>query len=408
MAEKTETTPTPTAEEAGVTTEKPVSTEVKGAAPGDDALWNKFFGGETEGDEEKPEKKTAKKPEKAEAKAPKKEETKPEKAAPKADAKSADKSTEDDDSEDEESEKKAAKDPKELFSKAKKSKDPREARKLYREAMKEAFGEIPDEFNDARFYASRKKAESEDKARETKATELAAKEANFDGRVKQAVAQLQPAVEVMRVLKRIEQGDWTQLGELVAKASGKSPEEALKLFTRGVRETPESRAASEARKFAEQTKREADERIRALEAKLEEKDQKRSEQERSQRLEAKKAAYLQEIEGELADHPVASIHNGFKRVMTYIIKTADPKLKAPRYTFEQAADRVVASERLRVRKAKHLLEDDTDESPAKPNAATSIAVARSKTSEGGKTPSTDPMASFDRIWSKHAKTGRRR
>src|SRR6185436_15781140 len=81
-----------------------------------------------------------------------------------------------------------------LYEQAKKSEDRREARKLYKRAMVEAFGEVPPEFDDKRYSAVR----TERAAREAAIQEKADKN---DARFKEAVERLKPSIFVMRKLE---------------------------------------------------------------------------------------------------------------------------------------------------------------------------------------------------------------
>lgn len=319
-----------------------------------------------------------------------------------------------------------------LYAQAKKAEDPKEARKLYKRAMKEAFGELPEEFDDGRYAAVR---------RERKAAQAAidAQAAEKEGKIREAAERVRPAIYVMkqlegaglgdkltvplveksitvlRALRDLEGGDYTKLADVISKATGVDPDEAMKRFVRGVKISPESRAAKAAAEAADRRAAQAEQQIRDLEKRLAERDtaqteaQKRAEHAR--KVEAARGAYLENIESELEGHPVLKLPQGAKRVMSYIIRTADKKLKAPRFSFSQAADRIVRAERERVRAAQAAFDGDGAEEVAAPAPSRSqvVHIPRSARAETG-TADASPEASFARIWDKHhgTGTGRRR
>lgn len=383
-------------------------------SPEDSKVWEKHFGGpDRELEDEPAEKKPAKKPaakteakEEAKPKAPKKDE----KPAAKEEAKPAAKVEAKEDPEEEEAE---TEEPdsltkaREKFKQAKKAKDTREARKLYREAMKEAFGEIPEEFNDARFAtardADRKRAEETKKERETIASERAAVETekrNVEANAAAWVEKLRPAFRIHKRLENIRTTqDFTDLGAWMGEALELPPDEALKRFTRGFRGTPESAQARAAKAAAEEAKRASDERIAALEKRLAERDSKVEQETKLAKREAARAEYLEQLETDLAEHPITKVRNGFKRVLDLVIKTADKKLKAATLTPEQAADRIVAAERRRVKAHLALVEGerpDTEEQPA-PRTVPRSQQASNARGQG----EWNPDEAFDRIWKKN-------
>lgn len=370
--------------------------------PEDTAIFDKFFGGEGEVEDPKAKEPAAKAPAKSGKPAPSVDTTTKESAGSKTKDGPEEAATEESVAEAEVSKK-----ARDIFEKAEKTKDLKEARKLYKQAMKAAFGKVPDEFNDARF-ATARQAEakrSEDAAK--READIDTKSANLEKNASDWVAKLTPAVSLHKRLIAIrDNGDWPALGQWIADVTEKAPDEALRLFTRGIKEGPETRAARAAQESAKQAEKAANDRIAALERKLEEKDKTKEEQARQERIAAKRASYLENLTTELAEHPVAKLPNGFKRVMAYIIKTADPKLKAPTKSPEQAADFIVASERRRVKAARHLLDEEEAEAPARNEPA--HAVARTQTRDSGKAQSFDPDAAFDRAWSKHAPQRRSR
>jgi hypothetical protein len=142
-----------------------------------------------------------------------------------------------------------------------------------------------------------------------------------------------------------------------------------------------------------------------MERKLNEKDEVRTQAERSALIEKRRAAYLTEIETELDGHPVLQLPRGKERVMAYIIKTADKVLKTPKYSFDEAADRVVAWERKRLQRVKFLDEGESEERPASRERV--HAQPRGETVSAG-VRDESPEASFERIFSKHAPTTRGR
>jgi len=314
-----------------------------------------------------------------------------------------------------------------LYEQAKAAEDRTEARRLYKKAMKEAFGEVPPEFDDSQYGAVRKKWTERNQ-------ELDAKARKNEERINEAVTVLKPAatvmqklkdaglgqltmpmveraVHVMQALRSVEDGDFTQLAEVVSRATGKSHDEAMKLFVRGVKISPEGRAA---RNEAEQARREAAaarEQVetlrRELAAKAEAEKTQQTEAEKQQAVEQRRAEYLEEIESELDGHPVLKLPRGKERVLAYLIKTADKTLKAPKYTFEQAADRIVAHEKRRLQQVKFLDGgDDEPEPEAKPTPIRGRVVPRSESRSGGVADET-PEARFERIYNKHQPQQRR-
>jgi hypothetical protein len=313
---------------------------------------------------------------------------------------------------------------KDLYAKAKAATDKREQRRLYREAMQSAFGEVPDEFNDGKIQAFREWRDKE----QAKVAEASKK---LDGRLNQAVEELKPAItvmrelaaakladkltlpmvqrsiEVMRCLRDLEDGDFTSLGELVSKASGKGVDEALKLFVRGTKVTPEGKAARALAKAAEERAAQAEQRIADLERKLTEKEQVTTQAEAERAARARHSAFVEEITADLDDHPVLKLKNGAERVARYLIRTADKVLKTPRYSYEEAADRVVAAEKKRVAEARFLIDGEGDGAP-EPRAAGGGGgsnVPRRETREGGLR-SEAPDQAFERIFNKHMRPRR--
>ncbi len=316
-----------------------------------------------------------------------------------------------------------------LYEQAKKTEDRREARKLYKRAMTEAFGEVPPEFDEKRFVAAR----TETAARKATLDEQAKKN---EGRIQEAAEKLKPAIyvmrqlegakladkltvpmvertiSVMRALRSLEDGDFTQLAEVVAKASGVDHDEAMKRFVRGVKVSPEGKAARQAAEQAQRDNATLRDRLQALERQLSEKEttqteaQKKAEQQ--QRADSVRGQWLDDIESELGDHPVLQLPRGKERVLAYLIKTAHPTLKTPRFSKEEAANRVVASERKRLQGARHLL-DEGGAPAATPASGTRQLreVSRRETDDAG-VRSEDPMARFGAIFDKHASGGRRR
>jgi hypothetical protein len=312
-----------------------------------------------------------------------------------------------------------------LYDAAKKADDPKEARKLYKRAMKEAFGEVPAEFDDSQYAAVR---------RERKAAKAAldAQAQKNEGRIKEAAEKLRPAIYVMRqlegagihdkltvpmveravsvmkALRSIEDGDYTQLAEVVSRAAGVDHDEAMKRFVRGVKVSPEGKAARQA---AEQAQREAQalkERLAAMERQLQERDSQQTEAqkkaERERQVAEHRQSYLEQIETDLEGHPVLKLPRGRERVLAYLIRTADPKLRAPTLSFEQAANRIVAAEKRRLQEARALEDDAPPATREQPRRLTD--VSRSETVESGLRKESAEQV-FDRLWDKHA-GGRRR
>lgn len=422
----------------------------------DDAIWQKHFGKDAEGehkaeskpkpkDGDKPKPKADAKTDKADDKAkpdpkkpaadekkdakpkvePKKAEPKPEpkKPDPKPKAEPEKIAAETEDAEPANDTARARK----LYEQAKATEDRSEARKLYKRAMKEAFGEIPPEFDDAQYGAIRKKR-NDDRA------ELARVAQTNEARINEAVQVLQPAATVMRKLKdaglgqltmpmveravhvmqalrSIEDGDFTQLAEVVSRASGKSHDEAMKLFVRGVKVSPEGRAARNAAEQAEQRAARAEQAVaemrRELAAKAEAEKTQQTEAQKRDAVEQRRAEYLEEIETELDGHAVLKLPRGKERVLAYLIKTADKTLKAPKYSFAQAADRIVAHEKRRLQSVKFLEDGEAEPEEKTPAVPGRRTVPRSE-SRGGGLADESPEAKFDRIYAKHTASGGRR
>lgn len=418
----------------------------------DDAIWQKHFGKDAEGDkaESKPKPKDGDKPkpkagdhaksaepkDKAEKKPaavitekddkgkPKPEpKPEPKKPDPKPKAEPEKIAAETEDAEPANDTARARK----LYEQAKATEDRSEARKLYKRAMKEAFGEIPPEFDDAQYGAIRKKR-NDDRA------ELARVAQTNEARINEAVQVLQPAATVMRKLKdaglgqltmpmveravhvmqalrSIEDGDFTQLAEVVSRASGKSHDEAMKLFVRGVKVSPEGRAARNAAEQAEQRAARAEQAVaemrRELAAKAEAEKTQQTEAQKRDAVEQRRAEYLEEIETELDGHAVLKLPRGKERVLAYLIKTADKTLKAPKYSFAQAADRIVAHEKKRLQSVKFLEDGEAEPEEKTPAVPGRRTVPRSE-SRGGGLADESPEAKFDRIYNKHTASGGRR
>ena len=118
-------------------------------------------------------------------------------------------------------------------------------------------------------------------------------------------------------------------------------------------------------------------------------------------VEQRRAQYLDDLNVDLEGHPVLKLPRGAERVMAYIIKTADKKLRAPKYTPEQAANRIVAYERKRARDAASVLDTDGEEVEPRTETRRSTSIARTDQRDNGVV-SSDPDAAFDRIWKKHS------
>ncbi len=318
-----------------------------------------------------------------------------------------------------------------LFEQAEKATDPSEARRLYKQAMREAFGKVPDAFKEENYVAFRRKQQEGE-------AKLKADAARNEERIKEAVERLTPAANVMRALsdaglgqlsvpmiqraihvmqalRALEDGDYTQLGEVVSRAAGGLPhDEVMKLYTRGVKVSPASsaarRAAEEAARKAEQAQARVQELERQLKAQQEERQVQQTEAEKRAAQEQARSEWIDKIETELDGHPVLKLPRGKERVLAYLIKTADKTLRAPKYSFEQAADRIVAHEKRRRAETAHLEEGGEERESAPPRTETRArALGRAETRDGG-VRDESPEASFDRIYRKHAQSagGRRR
>lgn len=320
---------------------------------------------------------------------------------------------------------------KDLFAKAKAATDTREGRKLYRQAMKEAFGEVPDEFNDQKWAAARQKREADSNVIKKQAANLEANVAAAQKKLTPAInvmtrlvnagmtrkladgsfepidgALVDQSIRVMRGLRQLRDGDFTILGQLVADASGVDQEEAMKRFVRGVKASPEGRAARAAAEAAERRAAETERKLAELQRQLEAEKTAKATQQTKAEQDAEQAAaranYLESIELELEGHPVLKLPRGKERVFNYLLKTANKVTRAPRYSKERVADLIVASERKRLAAARDVLEPGEEPAPVQRLRTPS----RSDTAEPGHVPES-PEASFERIWARRQAGGRR-
>lgn len=307
---------------------------------------------------------------------------------------------------------------KETYAKAKAEEDIPTKRKLFRQAMTEAFGEVPDEFNDAKLASIRKRHADTERS-------LTQQKQQNEQRIQDAVKQLQPAitvmrkvkeaglgeytmeqldhaVEVMKELKGLADGDYTGLARLVSKAAKTDPEEAMKRFVRGVKVSPENNAVRAAAKAAEERAAKAEREVQELKAYLQRQQQQQQNEQQTQaqkkaQVEAKRAEYTAEVESEIEGHPVLKLPRGLERVVSYLIKTADKKTRVAKYSPTRVADAILANEQKRAAQVA-ALESDEDP-PARSERATT--PSRRETAENG-VPNPDPMARFNEIYDKHA------
>ncbi len=316
-----------------------------------------------------------------------------------------------------------------LYAEAEAAEDPAEARRLYKSAMREAFGKLPPEFDDRNYGAIRQERR---KAKD----ELAAVAKKNEDRIAEAVRVLEPssqvmrklqaglgekltwpivdrAIDTMKALRDIENGDFTALSEIVSRASGKPHDEAMKLFVRGVKMSPDGRAARQLAETAQRETQEVKQQLQALQRQLAEKAEadkvQQTESQRQAQVTEHREHYLDQIESDLDGHPVLKLPRGKERVLAYLIKTADKTLKAPKYSFEQAADRIVAHEKKRLRELKGALDTDGEDvtEPAALAKTGSRTVPRGeRTANGVREESAE--ARFDRIFEKHNSGGKRR
>jgi hypothetical protein len=378
----------------------------------DQAIFDKHFGGDDEAEEKpakakEPKAKAPAKDDKASKKEPKEPEAKPAKKPPpkvEATEEESDEAEEEGDDGPETSAK-----ARELFKKAKAAKTPIEARRFYKQAMKEAFGEVPDEFNDARYAASRQADAARKVATEKERRELDEKAQTLQTTADKWVQQLRPAYHVMEVLKKVSDGDWTAMGDLIERACpGVTRDEAIKRFVKGIKESPEQVQARRRAHQTQQVESASLQRIAELEKKLEEKDKAKENEARRARAAVKREQYEAELTEELSGHLVAKLPGGIKRVLKLLVKTADPKLRTPTKTPEQAADLIVAFEKRRLKASRHLL-DDGEAAPAPREEKRAPAVSRSHSTNPGAAPEYNPDEAFDRLWAKHnPPKGRRR
>lgn len=309
-----------------------------------------------------------------------------------------------------------------LYAQAKKTEDRREARKLYKRAMVEAFGEVPEEFDDKRYAAVRTERAA------AKATLDKQRETN-EGRIREAADKLKPAIyvmrslegakladkltvpmvekaiHVMRALRSIEDGDYTQLAEVVSRAAGVDHDEAMKRFVKGVKMSPEGKAARQAAEDARREAAETRSQLQQLQKQLQERDNTQTEaqkkQQHTERVQAQHQVLLEDIQTELDGHAVLGLPKGAERVKAYLIRTADPKLKAFKYSYAQVADKIVAGERRRLRDSRHLLEEGDEPASTPQRRQSNGSVSRAETRDAS-VPSQDSMARFDYFFDKHA------
>lgn len=373
-------------------------------SPEDAALFEKHFGGLDDGEPEGKPKPKAKEPKAApkDGKAPKAKDE----PAPKVE-KEPEPDTEDQPDEPDEPnepEAQATKKARELFEKAEKSKNPVEARRLYKQAMREAFGKVPEAFNDARYAAARQADRAREAEHAKKDAELEEKATNVETSAKKWVEQLRPAYHVMDALRKVANGDWGALGDVIERAApGVTRDEAIKRFVKGIKETPEQVHARRNSQRQQQVESDALRRVAELEKKLEEKDKAKENEARRARAAAKREAYQSELTEELADHPVSKLPGGVVRVLKLLVKTADPKLRTPTKTPEQAADIIYALEKRRLKALRAAIPDDGESprAPATREDTRAPAIPRSQTTHAGGVVPYDPDAAFDKLWSKH-------
>ena len=309
---------------------------------------------------------------------------------------------------------------KDLYAQAKKTESRNEATKLYKRAMLEAFGEVPEEFDTKKFA----KVRSERAA--AKAT-LDKQAEHNEGRIREAAEKLKPAIyvmrslegskladkltvplvekaiHVMRALRSLEDGDYTQLAEVVSRAAGVDHDEAMKRFVKGVKMSPEGKAARIAAEDAKRENAETKAQLQQLQRQLQERDNTQTaaqtKADRDKRIQEQHAVLLDDIQEQLDDHPVLKLPKGAERVKAYLIRTADPKLKAFKYSYAQVADKLVAGERRRLQQSRHLLEDG-DEPASTPQRRSNGSVSRAETRDAS-VPNPDAMARFDHFFDKH-------
>lgn len=307
-----------------------------------------------------------------------------------------------------------------LYGQAKKTEDRREARKLYKRAMVEAFGEIPEEFDDKRYAAVRTERAAAKASLDEQAKKNESRIQEAAGRLKPAifvmrtlegaglgdkltVPMVERAVHVMKALRSLDDGDYTQLAEVVARAAGVDHDEAMKRFVKGVKVSPEGKAARQAADQAQRDNHALKERLAQLERQLTEGQTAQTEaqkkQEHEKRVQEQHTVLLDDIQEQLDGHAVLTLENGAARVKAYLIRTADPKLKAFRYSYAQVADKIVAGERRRLQNTRHLL-DDGEPARETPQRRNNGSVSRTETVDAS-VPSQDPMARFDYFFDKH-------
>lgn len=314
-----------------------------------------------------------------------------------------------------------------LYKEAKGTEDRRKARSLYKRAMTEAFGELPPEFDDKRYAAVRTeraaaqaKLDDQAKRNEARISEAADKlkapiyvlrqleGAKLADRI--TVPMVERAVSVMQALVRLDEGDYTGLAEVISRATGTDHDTAMQRFVKGVKMSPEGKAARSAAAEAARRADEAERRVQALEAKLNERESQQTEaqkrQERERQVAEHRERYLDEIQSDLDGHPVLLLPRGAERVMAYQIRHADKSTRAARYSHQQVADRIVAGEKRRLQESRHLL-GEGDAPASREERRGPRGVPRNETVDAG-TRSPDPMARFDEIFEKHTASGGRR
>lgn len=224
-------------------------------------------------------------------------------------------------------------------------------------------------FANAKFRAFRAKVEREREAAAERDRKQTEREQNFELWLKNDLGpRLQPAVKVLQLQKQYkETGDVALIVELVEELSGESYDVVQKKVLRGEKTDPTSRRLL----------RELEE----LKAKLnEQKPKEPTEEEKRAQAQQQLREYLGEIKEEIADHEVKKIPGAAKKVLAVLRRHYDPKLKAPRISIEDAADRVVRQHK---RLLRGLLPEAEKRQPAESTPPKVKAHARSETREAG-------------------------
>lgn len=195
----------------------------------------------------------------------------------------------------------------------------------------EASGDWDDaKFVNAKFRAFRKKVEKQETAARERDAKHTEREEKFSTYVKGLGVKLQPAFEWFKAKQEYAKtGDPNIIVQVMEDFAGEGYDIVQKKVLRGTKDSP--------------TERRLLQKITELEAKLtkvgEPKEQ--TPEEKQAKAQEDLREYISEIKEEIAEHDVRKIPGAAKKVYAMLRKHYDPKLKAPRISIEDAADRVL-------------------------------------------------------------------